>query len=217
MSKIIDNCQVVMERLARAAEEFGLPPQPVPTLIVVTKNRSAEEILPLLDAGQRDFGENKVQEIHSKWPSLKEKYPDIVLHLIGPLQSNKTKEALALCDVLHTLDRESLLESILKYKQPHHQFFVQVNTGNEPQKAGIPPLEAPAFIEKAKAALGTSLVGLMCIPPIAENPAPHFGLLKLLAKNEKIQKLSMGMSNDYTLAAAMGATYVRVGSAIFAE
>jgi pyridoxal phosphate enzyme (YggS family) len=217
MNKVVDNYQLVMGRLAHAAEEFGLPPQPVPTLIVVTKNRSVEEILPLLEAGHRDFGENKVQEMHSKWPVLKEKYPDIVLHLIGPLQSNKTKEALALCDVLHTLDRESLVESVLKYMQPNHRFFVQVNTGNEPQKAGIPPLQAPEFIEKVKAQLGKNLQGLMCIPPVAENPAPHFGLLKLLSKNHKLQHLSMGMSSDYLLAAAMGATHVRVGSAIFAE
>lgn len=207
--------QEVKKRLAHAAEEFGLPPQPLPTLIVVTKNRTVEQILPLLEAGQRDFGENKVQEMASKWPALKKQYPDIKLHLIGPLQSNKTKEALALCDVLHTLDRESLLESALKYAQPHHRFFVQVNTGNEPQKAGVAPLDAPAFIAKAKAALGEKLQGLMCIPPVAKNPAPHFGLLKLLAQQQGLSGLSMGMSNDYTLAAAMGATYVRVGSAVF--
>ena len=207
--------QEVTTRLARAAADFGLPPQPLPTLIVVTKNRTMEEILPLLKAGQRDFGENKVQEAASKWPALKAQYPDIKLHLIGPLQSNKTKEALGLCDVVHTLDRDSLLEAVQKYAQPHHRFLVQVNTGNEPQKAGIPPLEAPAFIQKAKNALGKQLVGLMCIPPVNENPAPHFGLLRLLAKNEHLQQLSMGMSNDYPLAAAMGATYVRVGSAIF--
>ena len=211
----LENYLSVKKRLAHAAEEFGLPPQPAPTLIIVTKNQTAENILPLLEAGHLDFGENKVQEAQSKWPSLKEKFPDIKLHLIGPLQSNKTKEALALFDFLHTLDRASLLESVAKFIQPSHRFFVQVNTGNEPQKAGVAPLETSAFIEKVKVVLEEKLIGLMCIPPVAENPAPHFGLLKLFAQQQGLKSLSMGMSNDYTLAAAIGATHVRVGSAIF--
>lgn len=210
--------QDVLCQLADAAETFGLPPQKTtPTLIAVTKTQTAETILPLLEAGHRHFGENRVQEAAGKWPALIAQYPDIVLHFIGPLQTNKTKEALALFHLLHTLDRESLLEAVLKQRAPHHRFFVQINTGNEPQKAGIPPLEAPTFIEQAKAALGPQLTGLMCIPPATENPAPHFGLLKQLTTQYALPGLSMGMSHDYVLAAAMGATYVRVGSAIFGE
>lgn len=216
MMAVVENLTQVKTRLAGAGEAFGLPKLPhPPQLIAVTKTHEAEAIRPLLEAGHRHFGENRVQEAAAKWPALKSQYPDIVLHMIGPLQTNKVKDALELFDVIHTLDRPSLLESFAKH--PPKRVLIQVNTGNEPQKAGIAPLEADSFIEEAKKTLGNSLTGLMCIPPVEENPAPHFGLLKLMAARHNLPDLSMGMSGDYQLAAAMGATFVRVGSALFGE
>ena len=218
MSQIIDNLNSVKARLAGAAAEFGLPERAVPPeLIVVSKTQGAAEILPLLTAGHRHFGENRVQEAAEKWSALKAQFPDIRLHLIGPLQTNKVKEALVLFDVIHTLDRPSLLEALLKSSGARPDVLIQVNTGNEPQKAGVVPQAADDFITEAKQSLKNQVVGLMCIPPANENPAPHFGLLKLLAQAHGLPHLSMGMSGDYALAAAMGATYVRVGSAIFGE
>lgn len=212
----VANLNEVKARIARAGDTFGLPKlQQPPTLIAVSKTHGAEVIRPLLEAGHRHFGENRVQEAAAKWPGLKEEFPDIVLHLIGPLQTNKVKEALSLFDVIHTLDRQSLLDAFVKH--PPRQVLVQINTGMEPQKAGVLPGQADDFITNAKQLLGNKVSGLMCIPPESENPAPHFGLLKLLAARHGLGELSMGMSNDFELAAAMGATYVRVGSAIFGQ
>ncbi len=213
---ILENYREIVQNIAKAPAQFGLPPRDIkPTLVVVTKTQPVEKIIPLLEIGHRDFGENRVQEAAEKWPSLMEKYPDIKLHLIGALQSNKARHALELCSHIHTLDRQSLLVEFQKHAKAHHKILVQVNTGNEPQKAGVAPLDATAFIAQAKKELGEKLCGLMCIPPQDENPAPHFALLILLAQQNKLQELSMGMSEDYALAAALGATYVRVGSAIF--
>lgn len=213
---ILENYKNVRDILKKAPAQFGLPPREVaPTLVLVTKTQPIEKIIPLLEIGHRDFGENRVQEAAEKWPELMQRFPDIRLHLIGALQSNKAKHALQLCSHIHTLDRPSLLAELAKHVQPHHKIMVQVNTGNEPQKAGISPLDAANFIAQAKKELGQKLCGLMCIPPADENPAPHFALLKLTAKQGGLSELSMGMSGDYALAAALGATYVRVGSAIF--
>ncbi len=174
--------------------------------------------MPLLQAGHRIFGENRVQEAAGKWPLLKEKYPDIELHLIGPLQTNKVKEALALFDVIETLDREKLARELAKHESARtKKFFIQVNTGEEPQKAGIAPQDTALFAKFCQEEAKLPVIGLMCIPPVADNPAPHFALLKNLAEKCGFSELSMGMSHDFELAAAMGATYVRVGSAIFGE
>lgn len=218
MTDVVENLNAVKARIASAAADFGLPCLvKAPEIIAVSKTYEAEAILPLLEAGHRHFGENRVQEAEKKWPGLKEKYPDIVLHLIGPLQSNKAKEALALFDIIHTIDRDSILDAIVKLSPTHQRFLIQINTGNEPQKAGATTNQAEHFITKTKQSLNNKVCGLMCIPPSEENPATHFALLKLLSKAHGLPELSMGMSNDYPLAAAMGATYVRVGSAIFGE
>jgi hypothetical protein len=171
-----------------------------------------------LDAGQRVFGENRVQEAQGKWPALKADYPGIELHLIGPLQSNKAGEAVALFDVIQTIDREKIAAALaaeMKKQGRAPRLYVQVNTGLEEQKAGVDPRETVAFVKRCREVHGLSVEGLMCIPPADENPGPHFALLKKLAAECGVEKLSMGMSGDYELAVKFGATYVRVGSAIF--
>lgn len=188
------------------------------TLVAVSKTFDAASIRPVVDAGQRVFGENRVQEAQGKWPALKADFPDLDLHLIGPLQSNKTKEAVALFDVIETVDREKIAAELAKEiarqgKAP--KLYVQVNTGSEPQKAGIEPTEAVAFVRRCRDVHGLAIEGLMCIPPADENPGPHFALLEKLAREADVEKLSMGMSGDYETAIAFGATSVRVGSAIF--
>jgi len=190
------------------------------TLVAVSKTFDAEDIRPVILAGQRVFGENRVQEALAKWPRLKEKFPDIELHLIGPLQSNKAKEAVALFDVVETVDREKIAAELAKEmaKQGRKpRLYVQVNTGLEPQKAGIDPRETAAFVARCRDVHGLAIEGLMCIPPAEENPGPHFALLEKLAREAGVEKLSMGMSGDYEKAIAFGATAVRVGSAIFGE
>lgn len=187
-------------------------------LVAVSKTFDAEAIRPVLEAGQRVFGENRVQEAQAKWPALKSAFPDVELHLIGPLQSNKTREAVALFDVIETVDREKIAaelarEVVKQGKAP--RLYVQVNTGSEQQKAGIEPGEAIAFVRRCRDVHGLAIEGLMCIPPFDENPGPHFALLEKLARQADIGKLSMGMSGDYETAIAFGATSVRVGSAIF--
>src|SRR6185295_13000747 len=180
---------------------------------------AAEHIYPALIAGQRVFGENRVQEAQAKWPALRAEYSDIELHLIGPLQTNKAREAVALFDAIQTLDRPRLadvLRSEMDRSGRTPFVFVQVNTGEEPQKAGVVPRDAAALIGHARA-LGLPLKGLMCIPPAGENPAPHFALLAKLAAEHDLSLLSMGMSGDFELAIRFGATHVRVGSAIFGE
>jgi hypothetical protein len=190
------------------------------TLVAVSKTFSAEAIVPVLEAGQRVFGENRVQEAKSKWPGLRERYTDVELHLIGPLQSNKAKEAVALFDAIHTVDRPKIAEALaaeIKKQGRAPKLFIEVNTGGEEQKAGVLPENADAFIKECREQHGLTIEGLMCIPPFDQPPAPHFALLAKIAKRNGIEKLSMGMSADYASAIAFGATHVRVGSAIFGE
>lgn len=187
-------------------------------LVAVSKTFGADEIRPVIAAGQRVFGENRVQESQGKWPELKAEHPDIELHLIGPLQSNKAADAVALFDVIETVDREKIARALaaeMKAQARPLPVYVQVNTGLEPQKAGIPPQEAVSFAGFCKNELGLNVIGFMCIPPAEENPGPHFALLAKLAKEAGLDRLSMGMSGDYETAIAFGATSVRVGSAIF--
>ena len=219
MIDVVRNRDQVLAKI-EAAREKAVKPAPVTTLIAVSKTHGVEPIRALLAAGQRHFGENRVQEALAKFPALKEEYPDLVLHLIGPLQTNKVREAVGLFDVFHTLDRPKLLRALGNEfskigRQP--PVFVQVNTGAEPQKAGIPPADAPAFIAEAKAALPDQIAGLMCIPPVDEAPAPHFAFLRKLAGEAGLVDLSMGMSDDFETAVLFGASFVRVGSAIFGE
>src|SRR5450631_124343 len=188
------------------------------TLIAVSKTFDVGTIAPVIVAGQRAFGENRVQEAKAKWPGLMTAYPGIALHLIGPLQSNKAKEAVALFDAIHSVDRPSICEALAKEivsqkRQP--QLFVQLNTGEEPQKAGIAPAEADAFIASCRDKYGLAISGLMCIPPVDDAPAPHFALTAKIAARNGLTHLSMGMSADFAIAIQFGATHVRVGSAIF--
>ena len=188
------------------------------TLIAVSKTFDAEAITPVIAAGARVFGENRVQEAKAKWPPLMSAHPGIALHLIGPLQSNKAKEAVALFDAIHSVDRVSICQALAKEiesqkKQP--QLFVQINTGEEPQKAGVAPTEADGFIKNCRETYGLTISGLMCIPPVDEAPAPHFALTAKIAARNGLKNLSMGMSADFAVAIALGATHVRVGSAIF--
>ena len=188
------------------------------TLVAVSKTFDADAIAPLIAAGQRVFGENRVQEAQRKWPALMAAHPGIALHLIGPLQSNKAKEAVALFDAIHSVDRPSLCEALAKEigKQDRRpDLFVQINTGEEPQKAGIAPAEADAFIARCRDTYGLAIAGLMCIPPVDDAPAPHFALTAKIARRNRLTQLSMGMSADFGIAIALGATHVRVGSAIF--
>jgi pyridoxal phosphate enzyme (YggS family) len=209
----------VQGEIRKAALGNGRRPEDV-TLIAVSKTFPAEAILPLLEAGQRVFGENRVQEAKNKWPALRERYPDVELHLIGPLQSNKAKEAVALFDAIHTVDRTKIAEALASEiaKQARKpKLFIEVNTGGEEQKAGIAPEAADAFIKDCREKYRLTIEGLMCIPPFDQPPAPHFALLQKIAKRNGLEKLSMGMSADFSSAIAFGATHVRVGSAIFGE
>ena len=202
---------------AAIAEAGAARPGGAVTLIAVSKTWGPEHVRPALEAGHRDFGENRVQEAAAKWPALREEYPDVRLHLIGPLQSNKAADAVALFDVIHTVDRPKIARAIASEceKQGRDvETFVQVNTGEEAQKSGVAPDEAVAFVESCRER-GLAPAGLMCIPPAQENPGPHFALLAKLAAEAGLDGLSMGMSGDYETAIRMGATHVRVGSAIF--
>jgi PLP dependent protein len=207
----------VREEIARACKDAGRAPSSV-TLVAVSKTFGADAIAPVIAGGQRVFGENRVQEAKAKWPALIERHPDIALHLIGPLQSNKAKEAVALFSAIHSVDRASLCEALAKEIEKQGKsptLFVQVNTGAEPQKAGVLPEDADAFLKACRNAYGLTISGLMCIPPADEAPGPHFALLATIAKRNGLKLLSMGMSADFASAIAMGATHVRVGSAIF--
>jgi len=202
--------------IAHAARLAGREPAAV-TLIAVSKTHDAETIRPLLDAGQRVFGENRVQEAAAKWPALRESYPGVALHLIGQLQSNKADEAVALFDAIHAVDRPSLVEALGKAmaktgRRP--DCFLQVNIGAEDQKGGCAIADLPALLDQARAA-GLPVAGLMCIPPAEVEPAPYFALLARLAREAGLEGLSMGMSSDYETAVTLGATHVRVGSALF--
>ena len=204
--------ETVRARLAAAAAVAGRSADEV-TLIAVSKTRSAEEIRPLLEAGHRDFGESRVQEAQEKWPSLKAEYPDVRLHMIGQLQSNKAEEAADLFDVIHSLDRASLLKALAK-AEARPDIFVQVNIGNEEQKGGVPVGGLLDFLDRVRDA-GLPIRGLMCIPPQGLEAAPFFALLAELARRNDLSGLSMGMSEDYESAVKLGATHVRVGTALF--
>lgn len=208
---------LVRGRIARAARDAGRSPDEI-TLVCVSKTFGAEDITPVIEAGERVFGENRVQEAMAKWPALRQACPSLELHLIGPLQSNKTREAVAFFDVIETVDRDKiarLLAAEIQKAGRQPRLFVQVNTGAEPQKAGILPKEADAFIARCRKDYGLEISGLMCIPPANELASPHFALLNLIAKRNGIAGLSMGMSGDFEVAIELGATHVRIGSAIF--
>jgi PLP dependent protein len=211
------NLSSIKEELGKALCEAGRDAGAV-TVTAVSKQHDAIRILPVLKAGHRVFGENRIQEAAGKWPQLRQHYPDLELHLVGPLQSNKTAEAVALFDVIETIDRPKIAASLAREiasqgRRP--RLLIQVNTGEEPQKAGVLPGAAAAFIDQCRSEFGLEIAGLMCIPPADEAPAPHFALLAKIAKSQDLEQLSMGMSADYAVAARLGATHVRIGTAIF--
>lgn len=214
MADPVANLKDAEARLKAAAADHGRAP---PDVLVVTKTVAPERILPLLEAGHRRFGENRVQEAVAKWPPLKARFPDVELHLIGPLQTNKARDAVAMFEVIQTLDRDKLArvlveESALQRRAP--RLYLQVNTGDEPQKAGAAPQSADVLLANSLR-LGLAIEGLMCIPPADEPPAPHFALLAKIGRRNGLSRLSMGMSGDYLIAASLGATLVRIGSGIF--
>ena len=207
----------VRAEIARACRDAGRDAASV-TLVAVSKTFAAEAVEPVIAAGQRVFGENRVQEAKAKWPPLMEKHAGLELHLIGPLQSNKAKEAVALFDAIHSVDRASLCEALAKEIAKQNRrptLFAQINTGAEPQKAGVLPQDADAFLAACRETYGFTISGLMCIPPLDEAPGPHFALTAKIAQRNGLRLLSMGMSADFGVAISLGATHVRVGSAIF--
>ncbi|TVR10829.1 MAG: YggS family pyridoxal phosphate-dependent enzyme [Salinarimonadaceae bacterium] len=217
----VERLAAIRERIAQAASDSGRDPASV-ALVAVSKTFGPETIRPVIEAGARVFGENKVQEAAGKWPALREAFPDLELRLLGPLQSNKAREAVALFDVIESVDREKTAAAIaaeiakgIGGQGCAPRLYVQVNIGREPQKAGIDPDEAAAFVARCREAHGLSIEGLMCIPPANEDPAPHFARLAALAREAGLSGISMGMSGDFAAAIAHGATSVRVGSAIF--
>ena len=210
--------QEITARLHRAEAEAGRPEGSV-ELIAVSKVQPDARVRAVLDQGHRSFGENKVQEAAGKWPGFREDFDGIRLHLIGPLQSNKTRQAMELFDAIHSVDRPKLARSIARIAQEHGrcpELFIQVNTGEEPQKAGVLPGDSDDFVAECRS-LDLPLTGLMCIPPLDEEPSLHFALLAKIAARNGLEGLSMGMSADFERAVALGATHVRVGSAIFGE
>jgi pyridoxal phosphate enzyme (YggS family) len=221
-SHVAANLAEVKGRIARAAAEWRRAPGDV-HLVAVGKTHPAEAIEAALQAGHRLFGENRVQEAAAKFPALRARHPDLRLHLIGPLQTNKIRQAIETCDAIETVDRDKLAQGIaaelakpeLAKSGKRIDLFIQVNTGEEAQKAGVLPAEADAFIRRCREDYALPVVGLMCIPPAEENAAPHFALLGEIAKRHGLAQLSMGMSGDYELAIQLGATHVRVGTAIF--
>lgn len=207
----------IRDRVRRAARQAGRDPADI-TLIAVSKTQPLDRVIAALDAGQRVFGENRVQEAQGKWPALRERYGAVELHLLGPLQTNKLGRALELFDAIHSLDREKLASRIAHAAQEAGRcprLFVQVNTGREPQKAGVDPDAIDGFLTACRSVYGLPIAGLMAIPPAGADPAPHFALLRAMAERNGIAGLSMGMSDDFEIAIAEGATHVRVGSAIF--
>jgi PLP dependent protein len=212
----LDRLNATKAAIARAATDCDRDPASI-TLVCVTKTFPAENVVPLLEAGHRVYGENRVQEAMGKWPGLREKFPGIELHLIGPLQSNKAREAVETFDVIQSVDREKIAQALaeeMKKQGKRLRLFIQVNTGAEPRKAGILPQDADAFIAACREKYGHDISGLMCVPPVDEQASPHFALLADIAGRNGLKELSMGMSSDYELAIQLGATYVRVGSAI---
>jgi PLP dependent protein len=209
----------VRAEIGRACREAARDSASV-SLVAVSKTFGANAIEPVIRSGQRIFGENRVQEAKAKWPALRAKYSDIELHLVGPLQSNKAKEAVALFDAIHSVDRPSVATALAKEIERQGRrplLFVEVNTGAEPQKAGVLPEETDAFLESCRDSHGLEIAGLMCIPPLHEAPAPHFALTAKIARRNGLEFLSMGMTADFAVAIAFGATHVRVGTAIFGE
>ena len=216
---LAERLAVVRDRIAAAARAVRRDAAAV-TLVAVSKTHDAGAISSAIAAGQRVFGENRVQEAQAKYPALKAAHPDLVLHLIGPLQSNKVREAVALFDVIETVDRPKLADALAREMERagrRPRCFIQVNTGEEPQKAGVPPAAADAFIAECREQWRLPVVGLMCIPPLDQEPSPHFALLSEIARRHELPELSMGMSADYEIAIRLGATHVRVGTAIFGE
>jgi pyridoxal phosphate enzyme (YggS family) len=215
----LDRLALVRARIARAARDAGREPRDV-TLVCVSKTFGPQDIAPMIEAGERVFGENRVQEALEKWPPLKARHPGLELHLIGPLQSNKAHEAVSFFDVIETVDRDKIAKVLafeIQKTSRHPRLFIQVNTGAEPQKAGVLPQEADRFIASCRKDFGLEISGLMCIPPLDDQASPHFALLNVIAARNGIALLSMGMSHDFELAIQLGATHVRVGSAIFGE
>lgn len=213
----LDRYHALRTAIARAAEDFGRDPAGI-TLTCVTKTVEAARLRPLILAGQRVFGENRVQEAEGKWPDLRAGMADIELHLIGPLQSNKARQAVELFDVIETVDRPKIAEALAHEVQRAGRaprFYVQVNVGEEPQKAGVAPREADAFIAQCRREYGLLVEGVMCIPPEGQQASPYFALTRMIAERNGLKILSMGMSGDWELAVQLGATHVRVGSAIF--
>jgi pyridoxal phosphate enzyme (YggS family) len=206
--------QSILDGIASAARISRRNPDEI-ALIAVSKGRPADQIEPLIEAGQRDFGESRVQEAEAKWPALLDRFPDVRLHAIGRLQSNKAAAAAKLFDVIHTLDRRSLLEALAD-SQPRRPVYIQVNVGEEPQKGGCALADLPALIDAVRAS-PLPLAGLMAIPPLGLEPAPFFALLAKLARSHDVAGLSMGMSADYRTAVMLGATGVRVGTALFED
>ncbi|WP_413204508.1 YggS family pyridoxal phosphate-dependent enzyme [Rhodospirillum sp. A1_3_36] len=216
-SDITENLREIQTRIVKACMPVGRPPEEI-TLVAVSKTNTADRIRVALRAGHRVFGENRIQEAQGKWPALKQDFPEVELRLIGPLQTNKVKDALALFDVIETVDRPRLARVLAEEMERMGRrvpVLIQVNTGEEPQKAGVLPAGAPAFIRECRDELGLDVRGLMCIPPVDEEPSPHFALLREIAKDAGLSVLSMGMSGDFEKAVPFGATHVRVGTAIF--
>lgn len=206
--------------LARIQAAAAGRAEEVVTLVAISKTHDAAAITPVLDAGHRVFGENRVQEAAAKWPALKANYPGVELHLVGPLQTNKARDAVALFDVIESVDRPKLAAALAREMErsgARPRCYIQVNTGAEPQKAGVSPEDADAFIALCRDQHGLPVEGLMCIPPTQEDPAPHFALLKQIADRNGLDVLSMGMSGDFEIAVQSGATHVRVGTAIFGK
>jgi len=217
MSEAASRLAEVRRRIAEAAAAAGRAASDV-SLVAVSKTHGAEHVRAMLEAGQRVFGENRVQEAEGKFPALKADYPDLELHLIGPLQTNKAREAVALFDVIQSVDREKLAATLAKEMERAGRrpaCFIQVNTGEEPQKAGILPVDLDAFVLACRDTYKLPVTGLMCIPPVDEEPALHFALLAKMAARHGLPQVSMGMSADYETAVRLGATHVRVGSALF--
>jgi PLP dependent protein len=209
--------EAVRAEIARACRDSGRDPAAV-TLVAISKSFGAEAIEPVIAAGQRVFGENRVQEAKAKWPSLMAHHSGLELHFVGKLQSNKARETVALFDAIHAVDRASLAEALAKEiarQSRNPMLFLEINTGAEPQKGGVQPQEADAFLTVCRDRYGLTISGLMCVPPAGEIPAPHFALTAVIAKRNGLKLLSMGMSADFPAAIAFGATHVRVGSAIF--